>query len=130
MVQTIQPGERESDRAADRRVANRRVESAEPADIDGVLYRLGRLQRVLVDVRAQVRELRTYVSCSRVDEATLSEAAVDDLRRRLVRVGDALDAMRDDYDLARDAVETVLDAAEGPDATVIALHDRSLPAGA
>ena len=126
MVQTIQPGERKSQR----RAGTHGVSRVDDADIDGVLYRLGRLQRVLVDVRAQVRELRAYASGARVHDAELTDPVTADLRRRLERVEEALGAMRDDFDVTRDAIDGLIDESEAPDAEVISLHKRSLPTGA
>ncbi len=126
MVQTVRPGERESER----REGTRRLPRVDDADLDGVLYRLGRLQRVLVDVRAQVRELRTYASSAHVVDSEFTDSVGSDLHRRLERVEDALGAIRDDFDVTRDALGALMEAADAPDAQVISLHSRSLPAGA
>src|SRR4051812_42176651 len=109
MVQTIRPERREGDRRApDRRGDGRRALGAASTEMDGVLYRLGRLQRVLVDVGSQVRELRTYAGESRPEPGELDDAAIEQIVRRLDAVAGALDSMRDDFDVARDAVEHAL----------------------
>jgi len=125
MVQTIRPDGRGNE---PRGVP--RLRSADAQDLDGVLYRLGRLQRVLVDVRAQVRELRTYSAGVRADEQTVDEAVSDDLRRRLERIMEALDEMRDDFDITRDSIEESIDHTVEPPADIHAFRNRSLPAGA
>ncbi len=129
MVQRIGPDVRDTER----RGGTSRIPRAEFADVDGLLYRLGRLQRVLVDVRGQVRELRSYASGAsgaRVDDVELTDPVVDDLRRRIARVEDALGAMRDDFDVVRDALDGIVEGRDGEGARVIALHGRPLPAGA
>ena len=123
MVHTIRPERRESER----RGGDRRVAPAETGDIDGVLYRLGRLQRVLIDVRAQVRDLRSYATVTQSDGRPVERDVVDNVTRRLERVEEALDAMRDDFDLARDAVESALEDEDVAD--VISIGDRSRRTG-
>ncbi|HEY1738886.1 MAG TPA: hypothetical protein VGI86_09265 [Acidimicrobiia bacterium] len=107
-----------------------RLQGADVPDVDGVLYRLGRLQRVLVDVKAQVHDLRTYASSAHADASEPTEAVGGDLRRRMDRVEDALGAMRDDFDLVRDAVDALVERNDDDGARVIALRGHSLPAGA
>jgi hypothetical protein len=126
MMQTIGPNGREGDR----RGGGSQLQGADVPDLDGVLYRLGRLQRVLVDVRAQVHDLRTYASSARADDAAPTEAVGGDLRRRMDRVEDALGAMRDDFDLVRDAVDALVERNDDTGARVIMLRGRPLPAGA
>ena len=106
------------------------MQGADAPDLDGVLYRLGRLQRVLVDVRAQVHDLRTYASSAQADVTEPSEAVVEDLGRRMDRVDEAFAAMRDDFDLVRDAVDTLVTSGDDTGAQVIALRGHTVPAGA
>lgn len=125
MVQTIGPNGREGER----RGGVSRGQGADAPDLDGVLYRLGRLQRVLVDVRAQVHDLRTYASSAQADGTEPSEVVGEDLRRRMDRVDEAFGAMRDDFDLVRDAVDELV-ARDETGAQVIALRGHTVPAGA
>ncbi|HEY3832586.1 MAG TPA: hypothetical protein VGO03_09860 [Acidimicrobiia bacterium] len=126
MVQTIGPNGREGEWRGDAS----RLQGADLPDLDGVLYRLGRLQRVLVDVKAQVHDLRTYASTAHADDAAPTDAVGGDLRRRMDRVEDALGSMRDDFDLVRDAVDALVERNDDAGAQVIALRGHTLPAGA
>ncbi len=100
-------------REGDRRSSDRRDGATESDEIDGLLYCLGRLNRVLVDVRTQVRDLRVQAADVRLDTAEEPNPLHADAMRRVARVEDALDTLRDDFDLARDAIET---AFAGPNA--------------
>jgi len=124
MVQTIGPDRRAGDRrAGERRAIDRPAHRTETTDMDGVLYPLGQFQRVLIAVRAQVRELQAYASSAQPEDGELDEGAVDQIGRRLDAIEEALDGVRDDFDLARDAVEhAVEDEETAPIADVISLR--------
>jgi hypothetical protein len=126
MVQTIGPDRRAGDRRmGERRGIERPAHRTETTDMDGVLYRLGQFQRVLIDVRAQVRELQAYAEGAEPEAGELDEGVVDQIGRRLDAIEEALDGVRDDFDLAREAVERSLDDQDSaPIADVISLSSR------
>lgn len=124
MVQTIRPERRESERRG-----SERRDRVEQTEVDGLLYRLGRLHRVLIDVRSQVRELQAYASDAQLDRTELAEPTSGNVRRRIENVDEALERLRDDFDLARDAIESAFDDTDATGADVIAIGDRTVATG-